>query len=194
VLHPASWPSISVLGFPLDVVTLEQAARWVVAAASGDASSRGPCAGISGRMAVAVSFNPELVTRAQKDPIAAEILWEADLSYPDGVGAAWAAGRQGTRSNPDSPAIERVAGIDLAERVLEFAAELDCRCISLEQRRSGRRGCPPVGRTSPRLCIAGAHHGYFASADEDAVVRAVRESGPVFSLWPWVPHARSLSC
>ena len=89
-LSAPAWPSLSVLGFTLDIVTLEQAAQWAidsaVEAAAADARTR-----------LAVSFNPELVIRAQSDPAAAAALLEADLCYPDGVGAVWAAGRQGAR-------------------------------------------------------------------------------------------------
>ncbi len=67
------WPTISVLGFPLDVVTLEQAARWTIGAAERQGTP-------GTRTLIAVSFNPELVIRAQQDPAAAEALWEADLS------------------------------------------------------------------------------------------------------------------
>ena len=139
------WPSLSVLGFTLDLVTLDQAADWVVETAG--AATPATALGAAGAAAVstsvsdderppggerrlrrptalAVSFNPELVMRAQRDPGAAAALLEADLCYPDGVGAVWAAGRQGARSP------ERVAGIDLAARVLEEAAAWACRCSS----------------------------------------------------------------
>jgi exopolysaccharide biosynthesis WecB/TagA/CpsF family protein len=166
------WPTISVLGFPLDVVTLEQAARWAIGAAAGVAAP-------AGRTAFAVSFNPELVMKAQRDPYAAEILWEADLSYPDGVGAAWAAGRQGARSvgaEPGGP--ERVAGIDLAERVLELAAEQGLAVYFLGAgegvaERAARRQMERL----PGLRIAGTHHGYFTPDQESEVVEAVRTSG-----------------
>ena len=90
-LPPPRWPSISVLGFPLDVVSLEQAAQWAIEKASL------PTVAAPGRTALAISFNPEIVVRAQHDPAVAEAMWAADLSYPDGVGAVWAATRQGAR-------------------------------------------------------------------------------------------------
>ena len=65
---------------------------------------------------IAVSFNPELVMRAIDDPVAAEAVLDADLRFPDGVGAVWAAGRQGVAG------LTRVPGIELAERLLAGAA------------------------------------------------------------------------
>jgi exopolysaccharide biosynthesis WecB/TagA/CpsF family protein len=174
------WPTISVLGFPLDVVTLEQAARWTIAAAAGTAAP-------AGRTVIAVSFNPELVIRAQGDPAAAEALWEADLSYPDGVGAAWAAGRQGARSldafaGPETPAPlraapERVAGIDLAERVLELAAEqgLSVYFLGAVEGVAAEAARRQTERL-PGLQVAGTHNGYFTEVEEAGVVQAVRES------------------
>jgi len=185
---PPAWPSVSILGFPLDVVTLEQTARWVAARA---ADREAP----AGRAALAVSFNPELVMRAQNDPAVAEVLWEADLCYPDGVGAAWAAGRQGARQtlvttetaakSPGGPrparvarvAPERVAGIELGERVLELAAEEGIPVYFLGAAEgvaveAARRWTERL----PGLKVAGTHHGYFTTTGEDTVVQAVRGS------------------
>jgi exopolysaccharide biosynthesis WecB/TagA/CpsF family protein len=221
---PPPWPSVSVLGFPLDVVTLEQAAQWVIAAATRPAAaplaSEAPDAteraARTGRTALAVSFNPELVMRAQDDPAAAEVLWEAGLSYPDGVGAAWAAGRQGARQTAEvragsapgdatakpvpakptrspqtgpervaarqvAPArgtLERVAGIDLAQRVLELAVE---RGLSVYFLGASEGVAEEAARRQtarlPGLKVAGTHHGYFSPAEDGPVVEAVRASG-----------------
>ena len=171
------WWSISILGLPMDVVTLEQAAQWVVERATDEAQS-------PQGTAVAVSFNPELVMRAQDDPAAAEALWAADLTYPDGVGVVWAAGRQGVRQQARTgekgltATPERVAGIDLAERVLASAADLGLSVYFLgaapgvageAARRQSER--------HPGLIVAGTHDGYFTPAEEEAVVHAIHDSG-----------------
>jgi exopolysaccharide biosynthesis WecB/TagA/CpsF family protein len=183
---PPAWQSVSVLGFPLDVVTMEQAAQWVAAAGARSGSP-------AGRTAIAVSFNPELVMRAQRDPAAAEVLWEADLCYPDGVGAAWAAGRQGARQTGElvkgvaagdrqgsasQTAPERVAGIDLAERVLELAAEQGLPVYFLGAAEGvAEEAARRQFERLPGLKVAGSHHGYFTPAEEDSVVRTIRGSG-----------------
>ena len=182
-----AWPSLSVLGFTLDIVTLEQAAQWAIDAAVEAAAA-------DARTRLAVSFNPELVMRAQSDPAAAAALLEADLCYPDGVGAVWAAGRQGARlpagppdarahvcpsataARPSPP--ERVAGVDLAARVVELAAAEGLSVFFLG-------AAPGVAEEAarrqvercPGLKVAGTHHGYFSTVEEPDVVRAVRESG-----------------
>lgn len=172
------WPSLSVLGFTLDVVTLEEAARWVVDVAAEVRAASRPAAvaapSDSPPTRLAVSFNPELVVRAQADPLAAEALLEADLCYPDGVGAVWAAGRQGAHSAP----LERVAGVDLAERVLELAAEEGLSVFFLGAAPGvAEEAALQQAARCPRLQFAGTHHGYFFPADEPDIVRMVRASG-----------------
>jgi N-acetylglucosaminyldiphosphoundecaprenol N-acetyl-beta-D-mannosaminyltransferase len=176
----------------LDVVTLEQAAQWTIASGKG---APGTCTRI------AVSFNPELVMRAQSDPFVAEVLLNADLCYPDGVGAVWAAARQGVRGRADAsepdrsestlatealsdrprPALGtpgRVPGIDLAGRVLELAAEQGLSVFFLG---AGEGVAAEAARCQvarlPGLRVAGTHHGYFGGAAEDEIAEMVSESG-----------------
>ncbi len=162
VATESPWPSRSVLGFRLDLVDVESAARWLAAQAEGPAD---------GATRIAVSFNPELVVTAQEDPDAAEALLGADLCYPDGVGAVWAAGRQG-------PSPERVPGIDLAGRLLEIAAErrLPVFFLGAAEGVAAEAARRQVDRL-PGLKVVGTHHGYFSPSAEEEVVREVRGSG-----------------
>ena len=185
------WPSLSVLGFTLDVVTLEQAAQWAVAVAEAPSLAASLC--VPGRTWIAVSFNPELVVQAERDPATAEALLDADLCYPDGVGAVWAAGRQGGRAGvarregvtgpevaaePAAGPLERVPGIDLAERVLQLAAEQSLAVYFLGAADGvAAEAARRQAELLPGLRVAGTHHGYFSPAEEDDVVRRVRESG-----------------
>jgi exopolysaccharide biosynthesis WecB/TagA/CpsF family protein len=190
--QPRAWPSVSVLGFRMDVVTLEQAAGWVMVEAGHEPTGR--------RTRLAVSFNPELVVRAQRDPRAAEALLEADLCYPDGVGAVWAAGRQGARlRDPDglvdsgagadpgavlragagSAPLERVAGIDLAQRVLDLAAARGLSVFFLGAAPGvAEEAARRQSQRLPSLRVAGTHHGYFTAAEEAGVVDLVRAARP----------------
>ena len=192
---PPAWTSVSVLGFTLDLVTLEQAAVWAVDTAVEAAALRETLSGsqrpaeagaTSGRTAIrtalALSFNPELIVRAYSDPAAAAALLEADLCYPDGVGAVWAAARQGGRlkdpgGGPSVPA-QRVAGVDLAGRVLELAAERGLSVYFLGAAPGvAEEAARRQSELHPGLVVAGTHHGYFQGPDEAEVVEAVRSSG-----------------
>jgi exopolysaccharide biosynthesis WecB/TagA/CpsF family protein len=180
VAPPGAAPgSVSVLGFRLDLVTLEQAAQWVMATvAPGAPAVMADAGGADGRTALAISFNPELVMAALQDPAAAEALGNADLSYPDGVGAVWAARRSLELGPALDPGPQRVAGIDLARRVLELAEATGSSVYFLGARpgvaeEAARRQCAAL----PGLHVAGARDGYFSPAEEEAVVEAVRDSG-----------------
>ena len=168
-----NWESISILGMRLDLVGLEQAAQWAIATAFDNSTS--PVTRI------AASFNPELVIRAQTDPRAAEALLEADLCYPDGVGSVWAAKRQGARLHDTSGGwkdVERVAGVDLAQRVLEIAAEKGLPVYFLG---AGEGVADEAARRQasslPGLKVVGCHNGYFDLSDEDEIAQSIRESG-----------------
>jgi exopolysaccharide biosynthesis WecB/TagA/CpsF family protein len=158
------FPAVSVLGLPVHDVDLEQAADWILRCARDGAGPDGAL--------LAASYNPELVVRAQSDEIAAEALLAADLRFPDGIGAVWAARRQG------AVAMRRVPGIDLGERVLAGAAAEGLSVFFL--------GGPPgvaeeaarrMSERFPGLRVAGSHHGYFSREEEPEVVGAVRSSG-----------------
>jgi N-acetylglucosaminyldiphosphoundecaprenol N-acetyl-beta-D-mannosaminyltransferase len=174
---------VEVLGFRLDLVSLEEAARWVMAAADG-ASGASTALPSPGRTAIATSFNPELVMLALEDPTAAEALRAADLCYPDGVGAVWAARRTLEPGGPGlDPGPQRVAGIDLAQRVLESAAQAGTPVYCLGARPGVAEQAARRQRESlPGLRIAGCRDGYFSPGDEAAVVDAVRNSGAAILL------------
>jgi N-acetylglucosaminyldiphosphoundecaprenol N-acetyl-beta-D-mannosaminyltransferase len=162
--------SVQVLGFRLDLLKLEEAADAVMAAVAEDDSSR-DFKETGKKPLVAVSVNPELVVRARADGAVAEALRESDLCYPDGVGVVWAASRQGAR-------VERVPGIDLAERVLELSAERGIPVYFL----GGAEGIAAEAARRqeerlPGLMIAGRRNGYFSAAEEDGVVQAIGNSG-----------------
>lgn len=175
---PAGLPTVSVLGFPLHRVDLEQAAGWVLAAASSPRprAPRAPAV-VSDRTRMAVSFNPELVMRAWHDPRAAEALLEADLCYPDGVGAVWAASRQGVAG------LSRVPGIELAEEVLRRAAAAGLSVYFLGAVEGvAAEAARRMARAHPGLIVAGSRDGYFPPGREEEVVQAIRGSGALILL------------
>jgi N-acetylglucosaminyldiphosphoundecaprenol N-acetyl-beta-D-mannosaminyltransferase len=164
-----------VLGFNLDLLDLEEAAQWVCRRAAWH-EERG-----SKTTSLVFSFNPELVLKARRDPRVAEALLGADICLADGVGAVWAANRQGARgviSGGGESGLQRVAGIDLAGRVLEIAAQTGLAVYMLG-------GAPGVAEMAamaqaertPELVVAGCADGYFPLGDEAEVVARIRQSG-----------------
>lgn len=163
-------PSVSVLGLPFHRVGLEEAATLVLERAR-------LSAGGSGGRWTAVSFNPELVIRAQREAGVAEALVAADLRYPDGVGVLWAAARRGARG------LERVPGIELAERVLEGAAAAGLGVYLLGAAPGvADEAAETLRARYPGLWVAGTRHGYFSSEEEAEIVDGIRRSGAVVLL------------
>ncbi|MFQ5886592.1 MAG: WecB/TagA/CpsF family glycosyltransferase, partial [Anaerolineae bacterium] len=70
---------VVILGVPVDNVTQEEALARVEAFIE------------NGRPHQVVTVNPEFVVAAQSDAKFFQVLKEADLSLPDGVGLLWAA-------------------------------------------------------------------------------------------------------
>jgi len=155
-------PTVSVLGFSLHLLTVAEAF----------ARLRGRLTAPPGKTTVVASFNPELVVRAQHDARAAEALLATDLRLPDGVGAVWAARRQGARG------AERVAGIELAEALLAEAARVGASVYLLGAAPGVAAEAAQVLKARmPGLVVAGTNHGYFTPAEEAGVVASVRASG-----------------
>lgn len=147
------------LGVPVDLLTMEQTvarcASWIE----------------RGRAVQHVVVNAGKMVQIEDDPALREIVAACPLVSVDGQGVVLGARLLGI------PVPERVAGIDLMERLLDLAA---------------RRGWPVyfLGATEevsaafariavarfPGLPVAGRHHGYFAGR-EDEVVRSIAASG-----------------
>lgn len=68
----------------------------------------------NGQQHYIVTPNPEFVVLARKDKEFREILNQADLSVPDGIGIVWAARWLG------KPLKERVVGVNLVERLMQL--------------------------------------------------------------------------
>ena len=98
-------PALRILGIPIHDVTLnetlDRVAAWMT----------------EGGAHQIATVNPEFVMAARRDPAFRAVLGNADLCLPDGVGITLAARYLGR------PLRERVAGVDLVERLAARAAE-----------------------------------------------------------------------
>jgi N-acetylglucosaminyldiphosphoundecaprenol N-acetyl-beta-D-mannosaminyltransferase len=132
---------------------------------------------VSGQPHQIVTANPETVMLAQEDGELLHILQKADLVVADGIGIVGAARYLGT------PLPERVAGIELAEMLLSFAAQNNFRTFFLG-------GAPGVAAEAaqviqkryPKLVISGVHHGYFNQAEEKKIIQQIKDCRPHFLL------------
>jgi N-acetylglucosaminyldiphosphoundecaprenol N-acetyl-beta-D-mannosaminyltransferase len=117
------------------------------------------------------AVNVAKIVNLQRDAELAASIRECDIVNVDGMGVVWGARLLGI------PVPERVAGVDLFQRLLALAEakELPVYLLGATPEVVERAAAVAAARY-PRLPIAGYHHGYFWD-DEQAVVDDVRRSG-----------------
>jgi len=118
-------------------------------------------------------LNAEIVYQAQEDPELLNIINEADLVTPDGIGIVWAGQKLGY------PLRERVTGIDLLYNLCAEAAQEGWKIYFLGAapgvaEAAARQLC----FTYPGLKICGWHDGYFSDEEVNGIINNIRELQP----------------
>lgn len=110
--HPDAWPAKSsrflLNGIPVDRISMDDAAAWVIHALLNHETGRGPL--------LIMGPNAQLVTLAARNPVFAAALRSAYLAVPDGISIVLAARLL------NKPVPERVPGGELMERLCIEAA------------------------------------------------------------------------
>jgi N-acetylglucosaminyldiphosphoundecaprenol N-acetyl-beta-D-mannosaminyltransferase len=150
---------VEFLNTPVDVLTLEETVNRAVVA------MRNRCT------CQHVALNVAKLVKMRRDPELWRDVTESDIVGIDGVGIVWGARILGIRVK------ERVAGIDLFERLLEVCAREGFRPYFLGAREDVLdRAISRLRLRLPTLHIAGSRNGYFSSEEEKEVIQAIRES------------------
>nr|WP_204989808.1 WecB/TagA/CpsF family glycosyltransferase [Sporohalobacter salinus] len=126
-----------------------------------------------GDSSLVVTPNSEMIVMAQKDLGFRNILNQADLTVPDGIGVVWAARLLGAYLP------ERVTGIDLMSHIFELADKKDYRIYFL----GGKPGVTKQAKRRilskyPELKIIGDHHGYLDKKREINVIEEINSLQP----------------
>jgi len=150
---------IRIAGCPVDVCSAETAVAEL-------------CRRINSRIQTHVVFvNAAKVVQYHRDPNLREVIEHADLLLADGMPIVWLSHIRGV------PLPERVAGVDLMEKMIAVAAHQGYRVFLL--------GSKPqvVARTAacfqskyPGLRLAGYRDGYFVPSEEEQVCAQIRAS------------------
>ncbi|AOI84507.1 WecB/TagA/CpsF family glycosyltransferase [Burkholderia cepacia] len=118
-----------------------------------------------------VVVNVAKIVKLQRDAELAASVRECDIVNVDGMGVVWGARLLGV------PVPERVAGVDLFDRLLALAEAKGLPVYLLGATPEVvERVVAVTAARYPRLPVAGYHHGYFWD-DEQAVVDCIRRSG-----------------
>ena len=136
---------IQILGVPIDNVDMKEAVK------------RAPDAIEAHRKYFIVTPNSEIVVEANNNEELLNIIKDADLVVPDGIGLVIGSKIIG------KPLSERVTGIDLMEQLLIYANK-NFKSVYLI---GGKEGIAfdagiNIKRKYPNIKIAGTHHGYFS--------------------------------
>jgi N-acetylglucosaminyldiphosphoundecaprenol N-acetyl-beta-D-mannosaminyltransferase len=162
--------TVELFGLPIDALTLEETMDVVRDIVRG------------GHPHQHVSVNAAKVVAAQANPRLAEIIKGCGVVNADGVAVLWAGRVLG------SPLPERVAGIDLFERLVEAAEHEGHSVYFLGARHDVVSRVVDVFRERhPRLVIAGFRDGYWQ--DDAQVICDVRRAKPDY-LFVAIPSPR----
>lgn len=154
---PARGARRQLLGCPLDVVDMEEAvARCEAAIAAGEYLQQ-------------ASVNAAKIVSLTEDAALREMVAGSGLVTADGQSVVWAGWLLGV------PLPERVAGIDLMQRLLAVAARDSRRVYVLGARREVLdTALERLRARYPTLTIAGARDGYYDDAEVEAVCEEIR--------------------
>ncbi len=153
---------LSILGIPYDNVTISEAVSLAKAALEGNAVS------------VAVTPNAEIAQLCIEDENVRDVILDADLILPDGAGVILASEILGT------PLKEKVAGVELGEKLLALAAHEGKAVYLLGGKPTvAAAAAQKMQKKYPALHIAGTHDGYFnkMGSETQEVLDEINRSG-----------------
>jgi N-acetylglucosaminyldiphosphoundecaprenol N-acetyl-beta-D-mannosaminyltransferase len=158
---PTRVKHISILDVRVDDVTSDEAMQCVAAYVE------------SGGAHQIATVNVEFIMEARRNPVFRQVLADCSLCVPDGIGLLWAARRQG------GPLRERVAGVDLVDRIAKNAAERGWRVFFLGARPGvAERAALKLAQRYPSLKVAGCYAGSPGVEYEDEIVGWVQATKP----------------
>lgn len=153
--------STAILGIRVDGVTMGEAIQkiegWIA----------------EGKGARVVTVGTEMAMAARKSRDLADLLNGATLLVPDTSGIVWASSVLG------NPVPEKVAGIDLLERLAEVSAKKGYGIFLLGGKPGiAEKAAENLQERFPPLKVAGTHHGYFQENDNEAIISAIKATSP----------------
>lgn len=120
-----------------------------------------------------VTPNPEIVMRAREDEEFKNIINNAELVIPDGIGIVKAA------SILKTPLKERVAGYDLICNLLEEGKDGSISFYFFGSKPGfAKEAKQKLEEKYPNIKIVGTHTGYFSSEEEEEIVKEIRNLRP----------------
>lgn len=150
---------LDLFGAPLDPLTMD------------DLLDRAERAMVTRASLVHVSLNVAKLVNMRSDRQLDEDVRRGDVVTADGMGVVWGARMLGL------PVPERIAGVDLMDRLLGLCAERGYRPFILGAEESVlRRAAANLTARHPGLRFAGLRNGYFRADEEEGIAHQIRDS------------------
>lgn len=152
---------INILGVPFDNVNRKEALDKLLGFLHTDANH------------LLITPNPEIVMKAQTDNELMEIVQQADLVIPDGIGIVLASRIMKSKIR------ERVAGCDLILSLFNVIKDTGKTVYILGAKPGvAEKAKMNMEQRYKNLRIVGVHDGYFDEAQEEVIVREIQELKP----------------
>jgi N-acetylglucosaminyldiphosphoundecaprenol N-acetyl-beta-D-mannosaminyltransferase len=153
--------SVKILDVRVDRVTMQDTLNFVMSSIS------------DGSYHQIVTVNPEFVMKAQKNTLFRNILNEAELSLPDGIGIVLASKLLGKQVP------ERVTGVDTVERISELARNNGWRIFFLGAANGVAEQAANILRSKyPGIQIVGTFSGSPRIEDEEDICSRIIDAKP----------------
>ncbi len=154
--------SVELLGFNIDNYTFEEAVTRAKSLIDGD------------RVAQVITINPEMFDTAEKDSNFANIIREAEMVIPDGVGVKLGLKLKGKN-------VSRIPGIDFAKRLLKEAAISNIPVAIIGSKEEViTKAVENLKKEISGLNIVYYHNGYFS--DDNEIYGELKKSSPKLIL------------
>ena len=122
-----------------------------------------------------VTPNSEIILNADKDPQLKNLINNAAMVIPDGIGLVIASKQLG------HPLEERVTGIDFTHSALEWCAANGKKVYFFGSKPGiAEKAAENMMKEIPGLEIVGARDGYFKAEEEEGIARSIAASGAEF--------------
>lgn len=152
---------VTILGVPVDAITMGEA----VARIDGFIEKRTPV--------LVATANAEMLMRATHDGALRRILQGAAMVTPDGAGTVWAAHHLGYAMP------ERVAGYDMVQELMREAPAKHRRIFFFGSAPGvADKAKAKAEQLYPGIEIVGTRNGFFAAADEPAIIEEIKAAHP----------------
>ncbi|MCL2593366.1 MAG: WecB/TagA/CpsF family glycosyltransferase [Defluviitaleaceae bacterium] len=152
----------TILGVPVDTYTREEAFGICKEFIQGEKGYN-----------MVITPNPEVIIKATKDAELMEIMKNAELVVPDGIGVVIASKFNKVKIS------ERVAGCDLVESLLNFIKNTEYTAYFLGAGKGiaeeAKRKCE---KKYQNIKIVGTHDGYFDQAEELKIIEELKQKKP----------------